>query len=67
MTNASDIRTGKGLLEVIKKANEQDNCFEDESKPSCIILDEVDGAVSGKMDNGFASFITNLEKCVLPG
>jgi chromosome transmission fidelity protein 18 len=68
VTNASDIRTGKGLFQVIKKANDQDSCFGEENKPNCIILDEVDGAVAGlSNDNGFASFIKNLEKSVLPG
>lgn len=27
----------------------------------------MDGAVSGREDNGFAGLITALEKCVLPG
>ena len=72
--NASDERSGEKLLERIKNAISmnsyfQDNNISDEgSKPVCLILDEIDGALSsgGNLDNpkGIKLIVDYLKKCI---
>ncbi len=44
--NASDVRTGTELISIIKNALEM-NFINQSDKPTCLILDEVDGALGG--------------------
>jgi chromosome transmission fidelity protein 18 len=44
--NASDVRSGADLVAIIKNALEM-NSIDQQGKPTCLILDEVDGALGG--------------------
>ncbi len=44
--NASDVRSGTELVSIIKNALEM-NAIDQQGKQTCLILDEVDGALGG--------------------
>ena len=44
--NASDVRTGAELVSIIKDALEM-NFIDQQDKPTCLVLDEIDGALGG--------------------
>lgn len=44
VVNASDVRSGDQLCQIIRNAMEM-NDIKNASKPTCLILDEVDGAL----------------------
>ena len=76
--NASDLRSGEQLLRAIRNAMTTDSHFDKgdgTSKPCCIIIDEVDGAVGGGMGaasssdafgsaKGFAQVTQALNNCI---
>jgi len=48
--NASDVRSGVELVDLIKNSLQMNSHFEtnvDSKKPVCLILDEIDGALGG--------------------
>jgi len=59
--NASDVRSADDLIEVIKQAITTNSHFGKEKKPVCLIIDEVDGAVSGGL--GFTKVCEFLKQC----
>ena len=66
--NASDTRSFKDLSAIIERAMTSDQHFgNDVAKPTCLIIDEVDGAVSGGSSDGsargFASLMNLLATC----
>lgn len=66
--NASDQRSFKDLAAVIERAMTSDQHFGNEvAKPTCLIIDEVDGAVCGGASEGsargFTSLINMLNTC----
>ena len=59
--NGSDTRSFKDLYEAIEKGQSQDIFFEGKKRPACLIIDEVDGAVTGGDERGFAGLMRKLE------
>ena len=62
--NASDTRSADDLILAIKNGLQQDSHFGKEQKPTCLIIDEVDGAVSGSINAGFSKVADFLKKCI---
>ena len=49
--NASDVRSGQDLVSIIKNALEMNSIEMDgrtNENPTCLILDEIDGALGGE-------------------
>lgn len=64
--NASDVRTGEDLCQIIRNALEM-NELSGENKPTCLILDEVDGALGGaegSQSTGLKLVADFLQKCL---
>ena len=66
--NASDVRTGEDLCQIIRNALEMNELsISGENKPTCLILDEVDGALGGaegSQSTGLKLVADFLQKCL---
>ncbi|CDW81860.1 chromosome transmission fidelity protein 18 homolog [Stylonychia lemnae] len=77
--NASDERSGEKILEKIKNATQMNSYFgsapsaggngqDDSTKPVCLIVDEVDGALGGgsgqESTKGVGLIVEYLKKCI---
>ena len=77
--NASDVRSSEQLLKCIKNGMTTDSHFDqlgskNSSKPCCLIIDEVDGAVAGGLTSqssddgsstkGFGHVVQTLNSCL---
>ena len=61
--NASDCRSGADICEVIKNALEMNQVSFENGKPTCLILDEIDGALGGSnMAGGLKMVADFLQK-----
>ena len=65
IVNASDVRSPSALIGAIRTAVSCDSHFSEVQKPTCLIIDEVDGALQGNLSHtGFNTVTTYLSKCM---
>lgn len=65
--NASDVRSGSDLQQIIKNALEMNELNQAGNKPTCLIVDEVDGALGGgdgDQARGLKQVADFLQKCI---